>query len=195
MKDISVGAKPKLSGDITTLNVIWPGSEPQIEAQLGFHAGRLANGYAIALVCEPLNPADFRFSGTTLRSGGRMGLPAATAAQDKLRPTVNDAILSERGAEGYQDLQEAALRNMQVRGSRRLCKILPTIRHDADMPPNVQYPMGGGGLQWTLTREVECLVAARISPDGTAETPDFTVNLATGGYDARRRLRVYLETA
>lgn len=200
MKDISVGALPKLAGDVTTLNAIWPGNEAQIEAQLGYHSGRLSKGYSVALVNEPLKPADFQFSGTTMRSGGRYGLPGASAAEDAARPKVHDGILAERGAGGYADLQETVLRNIELRGAKRLAKVLPAIRHDADAPPNQQYPMGGGALQWTLIREVDCLIAVHVAPDGTATTPDFTVNLRRTGdyeswYQARRRLRSYLETA
>lgn len=56
-----------------------------------------------------------------------------------------------------------------------------------------QYPMGGGGLQWTLFRPLDFLIAVQVDPDGTVRSKGFTLNLKLGGYDARARLRRYLE--
>jgi hypothetical protein len=53
--------------------------------------------------------------------------------------------------------------------------------------------MGGGGLQWTLFRPLDFLIAVQVDPDGTVRSKGFTLNLKLGGYDARARLRRYLE--
>lgn len=194
-KDLAAGATLMLSGDITTLNVIWPGAEAATEAQLGFEPGRLSLGYSVALVAGALKPSDFQFGGTTMRSGGRLGLPADTTAADRARERVHDSIMEERGAAGYAALQDAVLASIPLRGPKRLAKVLPVIRNDKYAPPNVQYPMGGGALQWQLIREVPCLIAVSVSPDGIAATPDFTVDLRNGGYEARQRLRSYMQEA
>ncbi|WP_172330383.1 hypothetical protein [Mangrovicoccus sp. HB161399] len=54
--------------------------------------------------------------------------------------------------------------------------------------------MGGGGLQWNLVRPCPFLLAVQVAPDGTARTPEFAVDLSSG-YDARAKLRRYMEGA
>src|SRR4051812_15492654 len=101
----TVGTLLPLSGDVTTLNWIAPSKPTTVEAKLGFGHGRLAKGYWIAVLKERLDPGDFEFAGTTMRSGGRFGLPMPTYAADILRPKVHDQIMATRGAQGYDNLQ------------------------------------------------------------------------------------------
>lgn len=194
MAAFTVGEVRPLAGDITTLNWIVPGYDDSTETNLGYHAGRLAEGYWIALLRDVPRPADFIFAGTTMRSGGRQGLPQATSEAEEARRHMHDLILAERGTKGYRELQESALASRSVKGGDRLAKVLPVIRHDGDMPPNVQYPMGGGGLQWTLRRKCNFLIAALFAPDGVTET-EAGVWHTRRSYEDRAGLRRFLQSA
>lgn len=194
MAGLHVGDIGKFAGNVTTLQWIRVGSEAATEANLGYHRGRLSQGYFLLLLKQQLTPRDFEFDGTTLRSGGRLGLPGSKTT-DALRPRVHDIILAERGRVGYEAYQKMTLGNVAISGAKRIAKILPTIRHDASLDPGVQYPMGGGGLQWKLVTECDFLIALEVSSDGTASTPDFSVNLRRGNYDDRARIWRYLVSA
>jgi hypothetical protein len=192
----------RLSGDVTTLNWIGPRPPRDIEVNLGFGPGRLAAGYWIALLKEPLQPDDFDFGGTTMRSGGRFGLPVSNTADDALRPRVHDSIVAQYGTPGYRQLQQKALASVSITGQRRIAKVLPATRHDPALAPNLQYPMGGGGLQWTIHKShpKNFLIALHVDPTGTADAGGFTVSLAdTQPYqrllDARTRVARYLAAA
>jgi hypothetical protein len=155
----------------------------------------------VLLLKQQLKPGDFEFDGTTLRSGGRLGLPAATGASDAARMRVHDQIMSQRGAAGYAELQQRILRGVRLYGPDRIAKVIPVTSHDSAMSPAAQYPMGGGGLQWTIKRDRPCnfLVAMQVDPNGTARCSDFEVSLTSGGFDqlqaSRRKMREYLEMA
>lgn len=193
---LALGETRLFSGDVTTLQWIKPGYEAQIETALGYHHNRLINGYFIVLLTRKPLVSEFKFSGTTLRSGGKEGLPAATVALDNKRPSVHDKMQANYGAAQYVQMQTAAIKTVAVQGDSRVCKVLPDVAHDPNMAPQDQYPMGGGGLQWTLLKPgLPFLVAVRVNADGTADTKDFSVDLRTGGYDARAKLRSYMMNA
>ncbi len=193
---ILLGQPVMLSGNVTTLQWIKPGYEAETEAALGFHRGRLEQGYWILLLTQMPRPDQFRFDGTTLNSGGRLGLPAATPAADSLRPKIHDQILGQRGPVGYADLQARTLRNIKLQGEHRIAKVLPGTRHDAAMAPSAQYPAGGGGLQWSISPPgLPFLAAAEVRADGTVVIPGRVLDLKSGGYAARATLRQYLTMA
>lgn len=193
---ILLGQPITLTGNVTTLQWIKPGFETETEAALGFHRGRLAQGYWIMLLKQLPMPGQFAFDGTTLNSGGRLGLPAATEAADRLRPRVHDQLFARRGAAGYGDLQSRALAGARIQGEQRIAKILPGTRHDAAMAPAQQYPAGGGGLQWVITAPgLPFLAAAEVRADGTAAIPGKILDLKSDGYAARATLRQYLMLA
>jgi hypothetical protein len=201
MPTFDLGKTEELTGNVTTLQWIKPGFESDTEDNLGFHRGRLSRGYKIALLLrlpDLNNPKDtrFEFDGTTLRSGGRLGLPQTDNTADKARPRVHNQILAERGSQGYRALQEAALKGASLRGYQRIVRVLPSILHREDMAPAEQYPMGGGGLQWNILGPgLPFLIAVEVGSDGIARTPRFSVDLARGGYEARATLRRYMVTA
>jgi hypothetical protein len=198
---LSVGELRPFSGNVTTLN--WIGVRPaaDIERNLGYGPGRLGAGFWVLLLKQQLKPTDFDFDGTTLRSGGRLGLPGATGASDAARMRVHDQIMRERGAAGYAELQQRVLRGIRLRGPDRIAKVIPVTPHDSAMSPADQYPMGGGGLQWTIKRDHPCifLVAMQVDRSGTARCPSFEVSLSSGSIDelqaSRRKMREYLEAA
>jgi hypothetical protein len=197
---LKVGSTEQIAGDVTTLNWIGPRPPAVVERALGFQPGRLAAGYVVLLLKEALRPEDFEFAGTTLRSGGRLGAPAATAAADAHRPRVHDRIGMERGIAGYKALQMQVLKSVAIFGPQRIAKVIAVTPHRPDLAPDLQYPPGGGGLQWTLVRKKRFLVALAVRPDGEAVTPAFTVSLADGQpgvrlYENRARIAQYLAAA
>lgn len=193
---IVLGQPITLTGNVTTLQWIKPGFEAETEAALGYHRGRLGKGYWIMLLKQLPRPGQFAFDGTTLNSGGRLGLPAATEAADRLRPKVHDQILAQRGAAGYADLQSRVLTDTKILGEHRIAKVLPGNGHDAAMAPAAQYPAGGGGLQWVITAPgLTFLAAAEVRADGTVAIPGKVLDLKSGGYAARAALRQHLMLA
>jgi hypothetical protein len=195
---LKFGEKRSVFGDVTTLNWIGARSPRDIEINVGYGAGRLSAGYWVLLLVQSLTPENFEFSGTTLRSGGRFGLPEKTQAADDARARIHNQILDERKSEGYRKLQENALRSVTIIGPQRIAKVLPESG-PLELTPDQNYPMGGGGLQWTIRKSCPAnfLVALHVDRALLATTPTFAVSLADGPnlYDRRARVAKYLATA
>lgn len=195
---LAPGQTVKMTGDVTTLKWLLPGVDSRTEENVGYRAGRLDDGYVIALLVQRLSPDDFEFSGTTLRSGGRLGAPAGSYAEDETRPLVRQGMQAEHGEAPYRALKAKYAGQVQTGGPKRLAKIFPKSGPLKHLPPRTEFPMGGGGLQWTLVRPCLFLVALKVE-NGSATTPDFNVSLGSTGapedYQARSRIRRYLETA
>jgi hypothetical protein len=70
---------------------------------------------------------------------------------------------------------------------------LPECPHEFGRPPDVQYPMGGGGLQWRLVRPCEFVVGAVIIATGLAKTATFEVDIGESApYEGMAKLHQYL---
>jgi hypothetical protein len=194
-----LGGTVYLRGDVTQNRWVGARSASELERSVGYGPGRLAKGWWVLLLKQALSPEDFKFSGITLRSGGRLGLPAATPALDQQRAHVSDQILAQRGAAGYQDLQQNALRSITPTGETRLVKIIPVTPHSDTMAPEDQYPMGGGGLQWTLIRPCRFLVAMAVDEAGIAriatEPPQSYFLGASARYETRAAIARFLNEA
>jgi hypothetical protein len=192
-----LGSEVFLTGDVTQNRWVGARSARALESSLGYGANRLAGGWTVLLLKQALQPEDFRFSGITLRSGGREGLPADTLAEDKARRHVTETILAERGKIGYADLQRKALSTITGTGPDRIVKVIPAILHSETIKPSEQYPMGGGGLQWTLIRRCKFLVAMTVDGNGiavVATTPRFSVFLgASAAYEDRAKVARFLD--
>jgi hypothetical protein len=197
------GLPVRLPGDITTLNAIGGPRPPErIEDSLGFRRGRLARGYSLLLLTEPLAVDDFDFAGTTLRSGGREGLPAATPRLDSQRLHISNKMRLEEGEAEYVRKKQALLARVELKGANRLAKIRPVEKLEDGYSPAIEFPMGGGGLQWTIRKDrpKQFLVALFVTRDLQAITPRFRVSLAPDLpfqqlYDNRAQVARYLETA
>lgn len=192
-----VGDTKSLTGNVTTLNWIGARAPGEIERSLGYAPGRLREGYVIALLVDSFSASDFEFDGTTLRSGGRLGKPYSTEKADALRPRVHQTILDERGKRGYEELQLAAIKNAKLTGEDRIAKIVPMVGHNTNMAPNVQYPMGAGGLQWKILPPGKgFLIAAFVDQTAHAHTTGFSVFIGIGApYENRAKLMRFLREA
>jgi hypothetical protein len=190
------GARVFMKGDVTTNQWVLARSASELEKSLGFSAGRLGNGWTVLVLKQKLQPADFELSGLTLRSGGRLGLPASNPAVDKTRTRVSDEIMFERSSQGYERLQKQVLQSIPEKGDGRIVKVVPAIRHSNTLAPSEQYPMGGGGLQWTLVRDCEFLVAMTVDRLRIARIPGFSTILGEFvPYEDRAKLARYLMNA
>ena len=196
MKPLVLGSLVTMRGDITTNAWVGARSARALEQGLGFGSGRLSAGWWILVLKQKLASPDFKFSGTTLRSGGRYGLPAANSHDDKLRPRIDAEMLREYGADGVEQLKKKFLARAAYEGPDRIVKIVPVTSHSNTMAPSEQYPMGGGGGQWTLIRECAFLVAVQVDANGIARTPSFSVFLGeSAAYDERAKLERYIRQA
>lgn len=118
-----------------------------IEMNIGFQEGRLAQGgIVIALIRLP-QKGEFRVAGYTNVSLNNFVMPGG------LDPAV---------------LERNAMEQWELAGRNRLVKVLPTIRHNASLPPEIQYPHARGIPQWDVLVDLPCVVAATLSgyPDG-----------------------------
>ncbi len=115
---------------------------------------------------------------------------------DKARTRVSDEIMSERGSAGYRQLQQQVLQDIPEKGEGRVVTVIPATRHSNTLAPGEQYPMGGGGLQWTLVRVCEFLVAMTVDQWEIARIPGFSTVLGEFvPYDDRARLARHLMNA
>lgn len=199
-KSLRPGQIVELGGNVTTLNWLMPGAERRTEENVGYRTGRLDGGYVIALLIQHLTKEQFTFQGTTLRSGGKMGLPAATQKQDAKRPGVYQGMLNEYGTERVAEMKEDALKTTKIVGAKRIAKVLPFTPVPDDYSPAAEYPMGGGGLQWDINndRKAKFVIALQVDDQGMARTSDFEVSLKGPHMvtlDARTKIRQFLEAA
>jgi hypothetical protein len=198
-RPLTLGEMVFLTGDVTQNRWVGARSARNLEQSVGYGTGRLSAGWKILLLKQALSSDDFKFAGMTLRSGGREGLPAATAALDQKRRHVDDVIRQERGEAGHRDMQDRALRSIAATGEDRLVKIIPNTPHSTEMGSDRQYPMGGGGLQWTLIRPCRFLVAMSVDENGIAtiaSAPPRSVFLGgSAQYDDRAVVARFLNQA
>lgn len=200
---LSLGQTLDSAGCITRLRDLI-GQEPgELEKRIGYHAGRLANGYWIALLKSSLQPADFVHAGYTHFSGGRIGAPDLQKRPfiDAKRPPVQDQLAQRLGAGGVASMQQKTVGHIPLTGLDRMAKVLPAIPHSSDMDKDanqpVQYPVGSGIMQLILTVKKPFLIAAEVDRAGKVTGVNgFTSQIAPSvRYEERVKLRQYLEAA
>jgi len=191
-----LGAEVLLDRNITKNSAVGPRSARALAESLGFGTWRFAQGWAIAVLIEPIERTQFQLHGITLRSGGRLGAPAATPEEDEARAMVHDTILAEHGSEGYERLKSVALASITPKGQDRVVKVLTAIRHVPGASPRSQYPMGGGGAQWFLKKPHRFRIVMTVDGNEIARIPGFSAFIGDSApYDDRARLARYLESA
>jgi hypothetical protein len=180
-RTLTVGETRKFTGDVTTLNAIGgPRPPAAIEEMLGFRAGRLSQGYYFLLLKDGLTAGDFDFGGTTMRSGGRYGKPQASRDDDGRRTHVSSQMRHEYGEAEYERRKQQLAPGAQTSGPRRLAKIFPVEGLGDTFSPAVEFPMGGGGLQWTLIQPKTFLIALEVTSSLMAIGKDLMVSIDPG---------------
>ena len=121
---LSVGQQVFASGYFTMLDFIEKLSPSELERSLGFHAGRLADGFAIVALAtgQQLNPGEIDLAASTRWSGGVVGA----------RGLEIGALLNERGQSVDQLKQKVCRFFLSGRG-RTPAKLLPVAAHSAGM--------------------------------------------------------------
>ena len=195
---LTIGQVIQSQGCVTRLlDVI--GREPnELEDIIGYHRGRLAQGYYIAVLKDRLLPGEFEFAGYTHLSGGKIGAPDPQKRPDT-RPGVHQTLAGQVGAGGIAKLQQQTVASIPTTGVERLAKVLPKIMHSAAMEtdPNlpVQYPVGSGIKQYILTVKKNFLIAAEVAPGGALSGRNFNSRIARNApYEERVKVRRYLES-
>lgn len=173
------GEQAQLAGDITVASAISGFTPEMIERRLGFHRGRLSDGYCVLLVTQAITTADIRWSDRTRYAGGlqevdvemRPGqiqhflVPRLDIVRgQKLVQHGNDSVVDR----ALDDLLNASLRQVgKAQANGALIKLVANIPHDDNMPSHIQYPNADAGNvpQWTLKRNhsktMKCLAQVR----------------------------------
>ena len=197
----TIGQVVPMAGCVTRLLDLL-GREPnELEDIIGYHRGRLAQGYYIAVLKEPLRAGEFEYAGYTHLSGGKIGAPdpLKRPGVDAARPGVHQTLTNTVGAGGVNALQQRTAAATPPLGTERLAKVLPKIMHDSAMDSDpskpVQYPVGSGIKQFILTTKKNFLIAAEVDPGGALKGRNFASRIAKNvPYDERVKVRRYLES-
>lgn len=160
-----------MRGDITLLASIAGYAPWSIEQRLGFHTGRLANGYSLLVLTDNVGPTDFIWSDQTRYSGG-MQLWRDEGAMVPRRDVLRGALLVAGGSDAAADAElwrifgSAMRRINDAVGTATAIKIVPNIPHDPSMARHIQYPDANIGNipQWTLIREKTMRCVANVLP-------------------------------
>lgn len=161
-----LGTAVTASGCLTRLIDIVNRSPAALEDLVGFHRGRLATGFSILLLKQPLGASDFEFFGYTYMSGGRIGLPSNVPSIDSARPKVDDGVRNAvAGGDLTPDFYARFASKIPLQGDERYVKIVSVIGHDSAIPMANQYPasmQGVAQLNLKKDRPKNFLVAAEI---------------------------------
>jgi hypothetical protein len=112
------------------------------ETNLGYHHGRLKNGFFIAYLLRLPELDEFETAGYSITPEHRHEVPKDLDVM-KLKKIAREA--------------------MSNIGSRNLVKVIPKERHNEFMDPDTQYPFGRGGIpQWKLVKELRMFVFQEI---------------------------------
>jgi hypothetical protein len=165
-----IGQPLNSAGCVTRLLDIIGREPTELEDRIGYHRGRLAKGYFIAVLKDRLAPGEFEFAGYTYFSGGKLGPPNKDAAVNNARTSVQNDLTKEIGSAGVTELQRRTAASIKTIGIERLAKCLPVIWHSEDMETDprlpIQYPPGSGIMQLKLTVKKTFLVVAEVSAGG-----------------------------
>jgi hypothetical protein len=137
-----VGDIISVSGCVTKEKFIAGRKLVEIEKILGFHAGRLAGGIAVAVLLE-------------LPSMDQFDLAAYSNVATHRHVTPAGLDIAK--------IKAAARATWATTGFERLAKVLPAVRHDPGMNPDKQYPPGQGAPQWLLKVSLKAKIVAVVT--------------------------------
>jgi len=141
------GSKFDAKGCFTQDKFLAGRSLRDIEKNIGFQEGRLAQGGIVIALLRLPRKGEFHVAGYTNVSLNKFVMPGGL-----------DAAVLERNA----------MEQWELTGRNRLVKVLPTIRHDPNLLPEIQYPHARGIPQWDVLVNLPCVVVATLAgyPDG-----------------------------
>lgn len=199
----TLGTLVPAKGCLTRLIDVVNRAPDHLEDLVGFHRGRLKDGFQLLVLKERLLPTDFTFFGYTYMSGGKIGLPSNSPAVEAARIKVEESLQGDVGASGVANLKQDYAASMTLQGPDRLVKIVPVTGHNPAMAPADQYPASRlGVMQLNLDVARTFFVAAEVSgriwtlANGTHEDtgahPRYDLPYSS---DPRRKVNQYLATA
>ena len=154
---LSLGSRTSMGGYATKMIYI-AGQQPQeLEDRIGYHRGRLAQGFLVLVLDDRIVPSEIELVGHSHFSGGRIGHPKLTGritAEDSLRQAFGGGLVSRQ--------KQLLAQTLNTGGSDTVVKVLPSIRHDPAMPDYEQYPVGTGIPQFNLTTKKNFVVRAVV---------------------------------
>lgn len=165
---MKVGDVMHLDGFFTRLLWVAGKAPNDLERVIGYHGGRLSQGYIFAALKDRLRSDEVELVGMSHFSGGRIGHPSIhgrVKAEDSLRGAFGEGLVQRQ--------RQIAAETLNAGGSDTAVKVLPNIRHDPSMNNALQYPVGDGIPQYNLLVKKDFVVVALVGPGGTApKVPD-----------------------
>jgi hypothetical protein len=199
---LELGKYVRCSGCVTRLIDVVNRTPIDLEELVGFHRGRLAQGFYFLVLTDTLSAGDFEFFGYTYFSGGRIGLPSNDSTVDRARQSVHAGLAEIGGQQGVVGLAERFAKSVQPKGFQRYVKIVPVIGHDSTMGSADQYPASRLGItQLNLARSKPklFLVGAKVEGSVWSLCGGEAIDVAAGARhdrsyaeDPRRKVMKFL---
>lgn len=184
--DYELGKTVLASGCVTRLIDVVNRSPGDLEELVGFHRGRLADGFYFLVLADTLSPGDFEFFGYTYFSGGRIGLPSNDPSVEQSRRGVHATMQIDYGDAGLKRIETKFAEAIKPKGIERYVKIAPVILHDRMMGSADQYPaskLGITQLNIRRTSPKRFHVAAKVSGSSWALADGQTIDVSKTRYD------------
>ena len=172
-----------VGGDITLLPAIAGHLPDAVERRLGFHRGRLSEGYCVLILLDPVTISDFSWGDRTRYSGGTQAVEVVFDSNPKTKlsfavPRLDIVRGNSLVQNANDDIADKAVNELLRQSSHRInagvanksvIKVIPNIPHNDDMPHHLQYPDADAGNvpQWKLTNGKRMACVAQVSPGGT----------------------------
>ena len=179
--NLALGSKEDQKGCLTRLIDVVNKEPSYLEDLVGFHRGRLSQGYHFLLLLKQrFEPEEFEFFGYTYMSGGKIGIPSRNPVLSELRPSAHDMVVLALGKQGAQKELERLCRDIQFTGEHRYVKIVPVIPHNPRMNNAYQYPASKHGIpQFNLLVNKRFLVAAKVLGDKWSFAGGTSIDVGT----------------
>ena len=142
-----VGEVVSVSGCVTKEKFIAGRTLAEIEKILGFHNGRLSSGITVVALTELPGIQDFDVASYSNIATHRHQVPAGV---------------------DIQRIKAEAMKTWATVGFERLIKVLPALRHNQALNPDIQYPPGQGVPQWVAKTSLRGKVVGVVTgyPNG-----------------------------
>lgn len=139
---MKVGDVISITGCFTKEKFIAGRKMDEIERILGFRAGRFSQGITVATLVELPDVGQFELAGYS-----------NVATHRHAAPTGLD----------IGRIKAIARSTWSTGGFERLVKVLPALRHDKSLDPDIQYPPGLGAPQWIAMKPLRAKVVCVIT--------------------------------